>query len=122
MTDTDTDLDTDDESWRKSFILDDRSACLCDHGAPGYTAAVLVAADGRHDYALVDQGSIGTGTTYDATTPQAEHEQLGALPDDFLRRVELSRLRCSRITAAGRRCRTRVHRPGESCWRHTADR
>ena len=73
-------------------IIDaDRSACLCAEGLPGVVAAVLIAADGRTDLVLVAQELIDdTRHTYNHATPQAPHEQLGALPLEFVRRLTVS--------------------------------
>jgi hypothetical protein len=103
------------------YIDDRRSACLCDVGAPGYVAAVLVAADGRQDLVLVDQELIGDEQhTYDHTTPQARHEQLGPLPAGVRYQVwQVPAHRCGRPTkTTGRPCRIEVTRPGEACGLH----
>jgi hypothetical protein len=93
-----------------------RTACLCDVGLPGGEAAVLVGDDGRADFVIVDVSLLGDeGHTYDPTTPQAPHEQPGALPPRWQARVALAPLRCGRKTKTGRPCRTPVTTPGDAC-------
>jgi hypothetical protein len=95
----------------RSYIDNRASACLCDVGLPSYVAAVLVAGDGRQDLVLVDQELIGDGQhTYNHTTPEAAHDQLGPLPLEFVRRITVS----SRVHRCGRR--TKTARPAERQW------
>jgi hypothetical protein len=109
-----------------SYIDNGRSACLCGQGGGPYVACVLVAADGTQDLVLVDQELLGDGKhTYNRTTPEAIHEQLGALPLEVVRRIAISRRthRCGRRTKSGAPCRTPVARSGDTCaWHRTEAR
>lgn len=112
---------------RTSLIDDDRSACLCDAGLPGYVAAVAVAADGRTDLVLANEELVGDDRhTYNHATPEARHEQLGPLPLEYVRRITINnrRLRghrCGRRTKSGTVCRMRVPNPGDACeWHRTS--
>jgi hypothetical protein len=108
-----------DDSWRRAVVDGRRSTCLCDQGGGPYSAAVLIGIDGHTDYVLVNSGLLGDGhSTYNPTTPTAPHEQDGSLDASWCDRITLAPLRCSRTTVSGRRCRTIVHRAGQSCWRH----
>lgn len=74
-----------------TLIDSDRTTCLCDAGRPDYWAALVVAADGSEHLVLVEQGSIGDETVrYDRTCSTVVHEQLGALPIEFVRRIAVS--------------------------------
>jgi hypothetical protein len=68
-----------------------RSACLCDVGAPGYTAALVVGDDGTARLVLVRHDMIGDPTArYDGDCQAAAHEQCGPLPFEFARRLTLA--------------------------------
>jgi hypothetical protein len=102
------------------LIDNSRARCFCDIGCGcHYVAVVAVDVDGHEHLVLAERASIGhPDVTYDPTTSQAEHEQDGPLPARWRDRITLAPLRCSRRTARGGRCRTIVHQPGMSCWRH----
>jgi len=106
---------------RINFIDDARSACLCDVGCPGYSAALLIAPGGAEHLALIEISSIGDeAVRYDSSCTSVQHEQLGALPLDVVRRITISRRihRCGRRTQAGKPCRIRVSQPGAVCEWH----
>lgn len=112
---------------RTSFVDNDRSACLCGQGGGSYVACVLVAADGSQDLVLVDWELIGDGRhTYNRTMPEVIHEQAGALPLEFVRRLAVSRRRERRTIhrcgwptkTTGRPCRIEVSRPDQPCGLH----
>jgi hypothetical protein len=100
-----------------SLIDHDRTACLCDVGAPDYLAAVCVTPDGEDVLWLVCK------TELDAEDPRCgnanqRHEQLGRLPQTVRDRIWGDALRCGRPTATGKPCRQRVAEPGRSCGVH----
>jgi hypothetical protein len=105
---------------RRAIIDYARSACLCDVGLPGGEAAARIGDDGRADLVIVDVSLLGDGRyTYDPTTPEAPHEQVGCLlPPRWQARVALAPPRCGRKTKAGRPCRTPVTTPGDACSWH----
>jgi hypothetical protein len=73
---------------RSTLVDSRRSACLCDVGAPGLTAAACVDPDGQVDYALIRESLMGDPRyPFLPWTPDAPHEQLGALPIEFVRRI-----------------------------------
>lgn len=104
-----------------SLVDYERSACLCDVGAP-YLAAVCVTADGEDVLWLVSR------TELDAEQPRCgnaeqPHEQPGRLPQAIRDRIWGDRLRCGHPLPNGRPCRHRVAEPGRSCHQHRrADR
>lgn len=98
-----------------TFIDRARSADLFDVGAAGYVAAVVVALSGREHLVLVHRASINDpAVVFDADCWEQRHEQTGALPPDWVRRIN----RCGRSTRTGQPCRNRVGRPGECCAWH----
>jgi hypothetical protein len=106
---------------RTDYIDPARTACLCDVGGAGYVATVAVAADGSTRLVLTQADRIGDeNARYDPTTPQAPHEQCGALPLEYVRRITLANRtrRCGRTTCKGRPCRIRVDRAGQACEFH----
>jgi hypothetical protein len=109
-------------------IIDpDRTACLCDLGRPDYLAATAVAADGSEHLVLARCDALGDETVrYDHTCAAAAHDQLGALPIEYVRRITISRRRthrCGRRTKSGTPCQTPVTRPGDACgWHRTGAR
>lgn len=108
-----------DDSWRHAVVDGSQSACLCDQGGGPYSAAVLIGIDGHSDYVLVHFDLLGDGhSTYNPAVPDAPHEDAGPLDGRWRDRITLAPIRCSRTTASGRRCRTIVHAPSQSCWRH----
>jgi hypothetical protein len=114
---------TDQTNASHSFIDAVRSACLCDVGAVDYVAATAVAADGGEHLVLAHREGINADTAvYDATCRDVAHEQGGALPIEFVRRLMISRRthRCGRRTQAGRPCQIRVAAEGLACeWHRT---
>jgi hypothetical protein len=105
-----------------SLIDDARTICLCDVGQPGYIAATAITAEGREHLVLAELDAIGDEhVLYDPTCTDVTHEQLGALPLEFVRRITVSQRvhRCGRPTkTTGRPCRVEVARPGEACGLH----
>ncbi|EFG74156.1 hypothetical protein HMPREF0591_5937 [Mycobacterium parascrofulaceum ATCC BAA-614] len=105
-------------------LLDyDRSVCLCDVGQADYSAAVAITADGDEHLVLAKHSAIGDPTVcYDSSCREVAHEQLGALPLEYVRRITVSRRthRCGRRTQAGRPCRALVAVHGHPCPRHRA--
>lgn len=106
------------------YLIDNaRSAHLCAAGLPGYVAATAIEADGAEHLVLVQAGSVGDkAVRYNPACPEVEHEQLGPLPLDVVRRITISRrtLRCGRRTKQGAPCQTPVARAGDACGRHRA--
>lgn len=112
---------------RTAWIDSTRSACLCDAGAPDYLLGIAIGADGQEDFVLIHQSVVGDENhTYNRTTPEAPHEQIGPLPLEYVRRITISRRthRCGCPTkTTGRPCRTPVVRPGDACgWHRTEAR
>lgn len=109
---------TDDHS---AVIIDARRlACLCDVGAPNYSAAVCVTATGDEVLWLVSRSELDSEHPAhgDANQP---HEKLGRLPAGIRERVSPAP-RCGRPTAAGRPCRMKVANHGEACDVHRKPR
>lgn len=68
-----------------------RSACLCDVDGPGLMAATAVGADGSTHLIVVQLDRLGDDTAlYDPACVSAEHEQLGELPLEFVKRITIS--------------------------------
>jgi hypothetical protein len=113
-------MTTSDPLHRTTDYLDtDRTACLCDVGAPDYLAATMIGPDGEHRFVLCRRDLINDPTIrYDPACTDAPHEQLGPLPPRWAARTRLAPLRCGRSTKAGRACRTPVARPGDACAWH----
>jgi hypothetical protein len=105
-----------------SLIDPDRTTCLCDAGNPDYLAATAVAADGSEHLLLAECDGIGDeNVCYDPGCTDVDHEQLGALPIEYVRRLTISRRthHCGRPTkTTGRPCRIEVTTPGEACGLH----
>jgi hypothetical protein len=104
-----------------SLIDFERSACLCDVGAPDYLAAVCIASDGDDVLWLVSK------TELEAEDPRCgnanqRHEQLGRLPAAVRDRIWGDSLRCGRPTCSGLPCRIRVANPGDPCGTHAKPR
>jgi hypothetical protein len=75
-----------------NFIDDARTACLCDVGRPDYIAATAVGADGTEQLVLAELAALGDDNVrYDANCAAVEHEHLGALPLEFVRRITIAR-------------------------------
>ena len=105
-----------------SIIVDARTICLCDVGRPDCLAATAIAADGTEHLVLARVDAIGSHVGYDPTCSAVDHEQLGALPLEYVRRITVSSRthRCGRRTKSGAPCRTPVARPGDTCaWHRT---
>jgi len=103
-----------------SLIDYERSACLCDVGAPDYVAAVCVASGGEDVLWLVSK------TEFEAEDPRCgnanqRHEQLGRLPATVRDRI-WPPIRCGRPTSSGLPCRIRVGEPGRPCGTHAKPR
>jgi hypothetical protein len=105
------------------LIDNSRAACLCDVGGDRLIATVAVAADGAEHLVLADRDRIGDDSAcVDTGCRDAEHEQLGELPIEYIRRITASRRthRCGRPTKSGAPCQTQVTRPGDACgWHRT---
>lgn len=111
-----------DDDFRRAVIDPERSACLCDVGGTDIRASVCVGFDGHADFVLINAELLGDERhTYDPTTPQAPHEQVGSLPARWRDRVQLAPLRCGRRTQAGTACRIIVSQPGRTCAHHRTD-
>ncbi|WP_179965178.1 hypothetical protein [Mycolicibacterium psychrotolerans] len=98
-------------------LLDlERTARLCDVGAPDYVAAVAIEPDGREHSVLAKQSSIDDmDVRYDSSVAEATHEQLGSLPGFWNLRVRLAPMRCARMTLRGSPCHVIVLTPGAPC-------
>lgn len=114
------------------LLVDDaRSCCLCDVGGPGLIATVALDSDGTEHLVLADRDRIGDDTArVDTSCQTVEHEQVGQLPIDFVRRITVSRrtfrcspdtLRCGRRTKSGRPCRIPVMFDGDACAWHRSE-
>jgi hypothetical protein len=106
----------------ENFVDQARSADLSDVGLAGYLLATIVAEDGSEHAILAEHQSIGDETVlYDPQCAEATHEQRGALPVEFVRRIAISRRtqRCGRPTKAGPPCRCSVTHPGDACAHHS---
>jgi hypothetical protein len=107
-----------------ALLMDNaRAACLCDVGGAGLIATVAVSADGAEHLVLADRDRIGDDKArVDIGCPAAEHEQIGELPIEYVRRITVSRRihRCGRPTKSGAPCQAQVTRPGDACgWHRT---
>src|ERR1700741_3871112 len=94
-----------------ALIDEHHTRCLCDVGAPGYLAATAVSADGTTNLVLACVEDLNDeNVRCDPTCSVVAHEQLGALPIEFLLRIMASRPvhRCGRRTLAGHPCRIPV--------------
>ncbi|WP_197373463.1 hypothetical protein [Mycolicibacterium baixiangningiae] len=95
----------------------DRTACLCNAGAPGLVAAVAVGPDGGETLWLVDQDQLNHPDV-DHGNPSPPHERTGPLPA-AIRDLITPPPQCGRPTlTTGRPCRTRVLNYGDSCLQH----
>ncbi|BDB42840.1 MULTISPECIES: hypothetical protein [Mycobacterium] len=107
-------------SDRPGSLIDyERSACLCDVGAPDYLAAVCVTNAGDEVLWLVSKTALAGGRAQHGD-PSQPHEGLGRLPATMRERIWGDSLRCGRPTSAGQPCRQRVKEPGLACGLHTA--
>jgi hypothetical protein len=106
---------------RTDLIDNARSVCLCDVGQPDYIATVVVGPDGGDRLILAHRDAIGDERVrYDASCPDAAHEQIGPLPAGWRHRIRLAPIRCG-LTLAGRPCRTQLGRAGAACkWHRNA--
>lgn len=98
----------------------ERSACLCDVGAPGHSVAVAVTHDGRDTLWIVDDAELHAEHPRCGNGDQA-HEQVGSLPAVWRRRV-YGDPRCGAPTTAGRPCRMKVACQGDVCEVHRKPR
>jgi hypothetical protein len=81
---------TDDDSFD---ILDaSRSASLGDVGMPGYHACTVIGPDGDERLVLANLYALNDPSVRFSTN-SVEHEQLGELPIDYVRRIAISRRR-----------------------------
>ncbi|WP_343709725.1 hypothetical protein [Mycobacterium sp.] len=104
------------------LLIDARSVSyLTDVGEPAYFAARCLDTDGSDRLVLVCRAANGShAATFDAKCRSVAHEQLGALPPEYARRVaDTLNRRCGRPTESGRPCRITVARPGAACHWHT---
>jgi hypothetical protein len=95
----------------------ERSACLCDVGAPGNSVAVAVTADGRDVFWLVDEAELHAEHPRHGNADQP-HEWTGPLPDRWRHRIAAAPFRCGRPRADGRPCRQAVKAAGRPCCWH----
>jgi hypothetical protein len=107
-----------DELDRFTFVDVERSACLCDVGLIGYTAALCVTADGEDKAWLVNDAVLNVANAPHGSADHA-HEQLGPLPAHWRHMVALAPYRCGRPRADGRPCRQAVRGPGRTCGWHS---
>jgi hypothetical protein len=89
-----------------------RSVGLC----ADYTAALVIDANGTEFLMLSHRDAIGHEPLWDPGCALVSHEQTGALPTEFIRRLATNR--CGRRTKSGRPCRARVAHAGAACRRH----
>lgn len=98
----------------------ERSACLCNVGAPGHSVAVAVTDDGRDTLWIVDDAELHAEHPRCGNGEQP-HEQIGPLPERWRERVAWSAaFRCGQPTKSGRPCRLPVDQAGGSCSFHRA--
>jgi hypothetical protein len=102
----------------------ERSACLCDVGAPGHSVAVAVTDDGRDTLWMVNDAELNAEHPRCGNGDQP-HEQVGPLPPDVRARVDQVHTRrdwprCGRPTHAGTPCHQRVKATGQACGQHSA--
>jgi hypothetical protein len=65
-----------------------RTAGLTDVGSPMYEAATVISRDGTPHLALVRKSDVGNlSAVYDESASAVEHEQLGPLPPQTIRRI-----------------------------------
>jgi hypothetical protein len=102
-----------------SALIDyERSACLCDVGAPGYAIAVCVNDDGSDALWLVSVSELDSARPVHGDANQ-RHERVGRLPQNVRDRIWGDDLRCGRPRSkTGEPCRARVSEPGEACGVH----
>jgi hypothetical protein len=82
---------TADDGW--DVIDNTRSWCLCTAGRTDhhYIAATVIATDGSEQLVLAHRHSLGSERMrYNADCPDATHDQLGALPLEFVKRIAIS--------------------------------
>jgi hypothetical protein len=104
------------------YIDGNRSVPLEDVGGGQYLAATLIGGDFTF-LALVDTEHIDEGAPLDRHCYGAQHEQLGKLPIEFVKRIAIAQRvhRCGRPTKSGRPCQMTVAQPGDTCaWHSTA--
>ncbi|SIK28976.1 hypothetical protein [Mycobacteroides abscessus] len=111
-----------EELDRFALVDWERSACLCDVGAPGHSAVVTVASDGRDALWITDDAELHAEHPRCGNGDQP-HEQIGALPPDVQARIDQAYTRrnwprCGRPRKDGQPCRTPVARRGQHCSWH----
>lgn len=94
-----------------------RTACLCDVGAPGYALTVAVDHNGNETLWIIDNGQLGVDGT-DHGNPNQPHEKPGELPQTIRERIRGDRARCGRPRADGKPCRAPAPEPGRGCYWH----
>ncbi len=70
-----------------------RSVHLYDVGGPGYLAATAIQPDGDTHYVIARLNRLGEEEPYRPTCPEVEHEQTGALPLEFVKRIAVAQRR-----------------------------
>ncbi len=102
------------------FLDQPRSVDLTDVGLATHVAAVVIAEDGSERLVLAEREAIADPAVVFDPNASAVHDQLGALPLAYVRRITVSRRthRCGRPTQAGRPCRSPVGQGGDACARH----
>lgn len=103
-----------------SLIDNDRTACLCDVGAPDYVAAVCVTPTGDDVLWLVHRDELGREDAAIGSAVQP-HEQLGRLPATWRRRIN-GDPRCGAQRSNGQPCRMKVASEGDICKIHRTPR
>lgn len=82
---------TDDDAC---LIDPGRTAFLCDVGGRGFLAATAVRPDGTSHLVVACLDVLGDADTkYDSACAHVEHEQVGPLPLEYVRRLTISRRR-----------------------------
>lgn len=73
---------------RRGIVDSARTVNLADVGAPGYLAAVVVDLNGDERLVLVRRCDVGNfSSLFDDSCRDVEHEQLGQLPPQTIRRI-----------------------------------
>jgi hypothetical protein len=71
-----------------------RTAFLCEVGGRGFLAATAVRPDGTSHLVIACLGVLGDADTkYDSGCAHVEHEGIGPLPLEYIRRLTISRRR-----------------------------
>lgn len=96
-----------------------RTACLCNNGAPDLVAAVCVTPTGGEALWLVSRTELDSDDPTHGS-PNQPHERAGRLPRHIRERIWGDELRCGRTRYDGQPCRHRVKEPGQTCRAHAA--